>query len=238
MNTNMVTEHDEVWLLLPWLANGRLGTAERVQAEEHVRGCAECAQELQVQRRMCALLTEPERITYAPGPSLRKLMERIDDGHSPPVAGNREPTRAPVGRRALAATWRPPGLAWAATFVLALTLGLLMATAYRWSQPLYATYTSAPRAPAEVLHVAFDPALPFGTVEELLRSAGARVVEGPDTSGVFGIAPEQARTGESGAASPALRTLATRLRGDPRVRWIEPLPGTTASEPRGNTPVR
>jgi hypothetical protein len=231
----MVSEHDEVWLLLPWLANGRLGAAERLQAEEHVRGCAACAQELEVQQRMCELLTQPERITYAPGPSLRKLMERID-GHAAAPVGSRAP-RAEIGRRGLAATWRPPGLAWAATFLLAVTLGVFSATAYRWSQPLYGTYTSTPRAPADVLHVAFDPALPLGTVEELLSSAGARVVEGPGTTGVFGVAPESAH-GEAGSGTQALRALAARLRGDPRVRWIEPLPGTTVDPVPGSTPVR
>jgi len=235
MNTHMLTDHDEVWLLLPWLANGRLGGAERLQAEEHVRACAACAQELEVQRRVCGLLTEPERITYAPGPSLRKLMERIEGEQAPVSASGRTPVRAPARRLTRAATWRPPGLAWAASFLLAVTLGLLSATAYRMSQPLYGTYTSPPRAPAQVLHVAFDPTLPFGTIEELLRSADARIVEAPDTSGVFGIAPEP---GESAAGSQRLRALAARLRGDPRVRWIEPVPGTTANEAAGSTAVR
>jgi hypothetical protein len=52
-------------------------------------------------------------------------------------------------------------------------------------------------------------------MEEMLRSAGARVVEGPGTTGVFGIAPV---------------TAAARLRADPRVRWVEPLTGTEESE--------
>src|SRR6185437_2673139 len=70
--------HEESWLLLPWLANGRLSQAERARVEEHVHGCTECATELAQQRLMCEVLTEPDRVTYAPGPSFRKLMERID----------------------------------------------------------------------------------------------------------------------------------------------------------------
>jgi hypothetical protein len=35
--------HEESWLLLPWLANGRLSHAERARLEEHLRGCAQCA---------------------------------------------------------------------------------------------------------------------------------------------------------------------------------------------------
>ena len=60
--------HEESWLLLPWLANGRLSHAERARLEEHLRGCAQCAREAARQRLVCHALTEPERVTYAPGP--------------------------------------------------------------------------------------------------------------------------------------------------------------------------
>ncbi|HLY52642.1 MAG TPA: zf-HC2 domain-containing protein, partial [Steroidobacteraceae bacterium] len=78
MSEGDVTLHEECRLLLPWLANGRLAGAERARLEPHVRDCAECARELELERRWCDALTEPERITYTPGPSFRKLMERID----------------------------------------------------------------------------------------------------------------------------------------------------------------
>ena len=227
MNTHSVSAHDETWLLLPWLANGRLAGPQRPQAEEHVRGCAACAQELLAQRHLCTLLTEPERVTYAPGPSLRKLLERID-GQAPPQA--RAPMPAPAARRRLAAAWRPPGLAWAATFLLTAALGILTGTAYHWSQPVYATYTTGHAAGA-VLHVAFDRSLPFGEVEELLRSVGARVVEGPGTTGIFGIVPAgDTAPRTEGGASPQMRALAARLHGDARVRWIEPLPAAATVE--------
>src|SRR3981081_1888932 len=71
--------HEEVWLLLPWLANGRLSLAEREMAQEHVRRCHECERELALQQLMCNAFTEPDRVTYAPGPSFRKLMGRINN---------------------------------------------------------------------------------------------------------------------------------------------------------------
>ena len=79
---NERSRHEEVWLLLPWLANGRLAAAEREMADEHVRRCADCERELEVQHLMCSAFTEPDRVTYAPGPSLRKLMDRIDSDSS------------------------------------------------------------------------------------------------------------------------------------------------------------
>ena len=72
------SRHEESWLLLPWLANGRLPAAERARVEEHVRECEQCAREVAWQRLACQALAEPDRVTYAPGASFRKLMERID----------------------------------------------------------------------------------------------------------------------------------------------------------------
>jgi hypothetical protein len=227
MMASRASRHEESWLLLPWLANGRLPLAERAALEEHLRECAACTQELAQQRLLCQVLTAPERVTYAPGPSFRKLMERID-GHTPA-----RPQERPVGARsapaAVAAAWRPPGLAWAASVVLAMGLATFAATAYRWSQPRYATHTELTRATPGVLHIAFDRSLPVGEMEEMLHSAGARVVEGPGTTGVFGIAPVTATVrgvAESPDVSPQLRALAARLSADPRVRWVEPLTGT------------
>ena len=236
-------QHSECWLLLPWLANGRLSASERAAVEEHVRGCPECAREVAWQRTLCETLAEPDRITYAPGPSLRKLFARIDghrDAHAVRAApeGRRgaPPARAPWrpfglspaagGAASPAASRRPFGLSWAAGFVLVIGLAALLApTAYRWSQPLYATRTTASAARPEVLHIAFQRSLTIGEVEELLHAAGARVVEGPDATGIFGVAPVATTpSGESGSrtASREMRTLAARLRADARVRWVEP----------------
>ena len=219
--------HQDAWLSLPWLANGRLSGAERLRVEEHVRGCALCRREVALQRRLCDVLTEPERVTYAPAPSFRKLMDRID-GLTPvtPTAPSPAPLRSFTARRSSA--WRPPGLAWAASFLLLVGVAGLAATTYRWSQPRYSTYTSVPET-STVLHVAFVPSLPIADVGDALRNAGARVVGGPDATGIFGVVPADSAA-NAADASPALRALAVRLRADARVRWVEPLAGTAAAE--------
>jgi Putative zinc-finger len=223
MSATAAYSHEESWLLLPWLANGRLSAAERARIELHLRGCPECTREVELQRRLRDTLTEPERVTYAPGPSFRKLMERID---AAPAARTAPGVTSAARARA---AWRPPGLAWAASFVLLSLAGVLAATAYRWSQPLYVTHTEVAAATPGVLHVAFERSLPIGDAEQLLLSAGARVVEGPDRSGVFGVAPV------ADAAAPAqreaqLRALAARLRSESQVRWVEPLADLQSSD--------
>jgi hypothetical protein len=219
--------HQDAWLSLPWLANGRLSGAERMRVEEHVRGCALCSREVAMQRRLGDVLTEPERVTHAPGPSFRKLMERID-GRAPVTPA--EPRAARL--RALAAgrssLWRPPGLAWAASFLLLVGFAAVAATTYRWSQPRYSTYTSAAQTSSTVLHIAFVPSLSIDEVSDALRSAGARMVEGPDATGIFGVTPAAASP-NAADASAGLSALAGRLRADTRVRWVEPISGVTAA---------
>ena len=221
--------HEDAWLSLPWLANGRLSGAERLRIEEHVRGCAQCAREVALQRRLCDVLTEPERVTYAPGPSFRKLMDRID-GRKPATPAEPRVT----GLRTFAArgssAWRPPGLAWAASFLLLVGFTGLAATTYRWSQPRYSTYTATPaQTSTSVVHIAFLPSLSIAEVGAALRSAGARAIEGPDATGIFGVTPV-ATSSNTENASRELRALAGRLRADPRVRWVEPLSGAAVAE--------
>jgi hypothetical protein len=225
--------HEEVWLLLPWLANGRLAPEEREMAEEHVRQCEPCARELALQHLMCNAFTEPDRVTYAPGPSFRKLMDRIDGDSKKteptgrpgktPQRSSRPPLAARLGHVSL---WRPPGLAWAASFLILFGLTGTMVTAYRWLEPVYKTHTDATSAVTpNVLHIALDRSLPIGEVEELLRTGGARIVEGPGNTGILGVTPVGVIVGQTSASSAnkQLRALSARLRTDPRVLWVQPL---------------
>ena len=249
MTTGEFACHEEAWLLLPWLANGRLPHGQRAQVEEHVRLCPACTQELAFQRLICRALAEPDRVTYAPGPSFRKLLDRIDgaSAHEPRSASAKARTdkaatpRSRAPRTGGVSLWRPPGLAWAASFVLAIGFGGVLTTAYRWSQPVYTTRTAATHVSPDVLHIAFDRSLTIGEVEELLRSTGARLVEGPGSTGIFGVTPVAVASGQAKDAEALLemRVLSGRLRADPRVRWIEPLAALDssdneqASRPRG-----
>jgi hypothetical protein len=230
--------HEEVWLLLPWLANGRLSPAEREMAHEHVRRCKACEQELALQQLMCNAFTEPDRVTYAPGPSFRKLMDRIDsddgrtrDGEASKESlrdwqrAGRSPNQPALTRVRRVSLWRPPGLAWAASFLILFGITGMMFTAYRWSAPRFITHTDASAVTPNVLHIALDRSLPIGEVEELLRTGGARIVEGPGNTGILGVTPVGVIGGQTTetSANKQLRALSARLRADPRVLWVQPL---------------
>jgi hypothetical protein len=229
--------HEKIWLLLPWLANGRLSPAEREMAQEHVRQCNECERELVTQQLMCTAFTEPDRVTYAPGPSFRKLMDRINtdsrirDGEARKTSprdvqpANRSPGQSALVRLRRVSLWRPPGLAWAASFLLLFGITGMMFTAYRWSAPRFITVTDPSVVTPNVLHIALDRSLPIGEVEELLRTGGARIVEGPGNTGILGVRPVGIITGQTteASANKQLRALSVRLRADPRVLWVQPL---------------
>jgi hypothetical protein len=213
--------HDEAWLLLPWLANGRLSSEQQVWVEEHVQSCAKCTEELAVQERLCEAFTAPDRVTYAPGPSFRKLLDKLDSPSSEDVERTEPRVRARAGTSRIRQTlWRPPGFAWAASFILMVGMTAIIATAYRWSQPAYVTH-SDPVAAAHpgVLHISFDRGVTVGEAGEVLRVNGAQMVDGPDAIGVVGITPAK--------STESLRDLAARMRADPRVRWVEPVDSTS-----------
>ena len=225
--------HEEAWLSLPWLASGRLPQAERDKIEPHVRTCTACRDELAFQRMLCHALTEPDRVTYAPGPSFRKLMDRID-GTAPRTRPTLETLRAK--RRAGASIhrpslWRPPGLAWAASFILMLGLAGVIMTARQATNPSYTTRSDVVAGSPTVLHIAFHHSVTVGEQAQVLRANGAHIVEGPDSVGVFGIAPGLETSADIPAErmSRQLRILSTHLRADPRVRWVEPVPGDDSS---------
>jgi Putative zinc-finger len=239
--------HQEVWLLLPWLANGRLAPAEREMAEEHVRRCPECERELALQHIMYNAFTEPDRVTYAPGPSFRKVMERIDAQDEPevhiseaPLRGKHRSDSSLAARLGHVSLWRPPGIAWAASFLILFGITGMMFTAYRWSAPVYKTHTDAAVATPNVLHIALDRTIPIGDAEELLHAGGARIVEGPGTTGILGITPVTIVPGQTSEASAnkQLRALSARLRQDPRVLWVQPLPDeATLADAPADTPA-
>ena len=206
------SSHDESWLQLPWHANGMLPPAERAAVDEHLHACERCARELTVQRQLHTALSAPDRGSYAPGPSFRKLLARIDAGASAP-----RPAAAARSERRVVHARFSPWHAWAAS-VLLLVGGALATTAFLWSQPRYATHTLARTASSDVLHIAFVPSLSLAQAGEILRAAHARVVEGPGATGVVGVVSADGST---------RRTLADRLHAEAAVRWIEPIADAT-----------
>lgn len=193
-----------------------------------------------MQRTLHVAFTEPDRVTYAPGPSFRKLMARIDADEANTTADTAAPRAARSNIPSLTerlghvSLWRPPGVAWAASFLILFGITGMMVTAYKWSAPNFVTVTDPSVVNPNILHIALDRKLPIGEVEELLRTGGAKIVEGPGNTGILGVMPVAVVPGQTPASSAnrQLRALSARLRADPRVLWVQPLAdeGTPAGQ--------
>jgi len=59
--------HEEAWLSLPWLANGRLSQAERDKIEPHVRTCAACREDYAGETVLHQLLSALHRGVFEAG---------------------------------------------------------------------------------------------------------------------------------------------------------------------------
>lgn len=217
MNPTEAHLHQETWGLLPWLANGRADDAQRLRAEAHLAGCADCRAELAREQRLAAAMALPG--TAGPGlaQGLPKLMQRLD--HAERVRPQRPRLAAGGGR---AATIRLS----TAALLGGLQLALFAAAAAWWlrtpapAAPTggYQTLTQAPAASTPVapgLRIVFHAGRTIGELQALLAAHGLVVVSGPTEAGAFTLglaAPQPARD---------LDALATELRRSPAVAFAE-----------------
>ena len=222
MSSRIPDTHAEAWALLPWLANGRIETADREWVEAHVATCAECRAELAAQR---VVATQMSRDAAAPGQasdeqkSFNKLWARIEASESLSDAATN--TNVVAGARPRAARM----VRWlaAAVVVQAIGLGVLGMSALQSDGPTSdGTVTMAdpearPNAPA--VRIVFAPEASIGTVNTLLEHQGLSIVSGPGTQGNFTavLSPYAVASGASA------ESVAQVISKDPNVSFAQPV---------------
>jgi hypothetical protein len=226
--------HDEAFELIPWLVNGRLSSEDRDGLERHLVDCEDCRREVDAQRRLRTAIRQVEsNIEYAPQASFQKLWARIEESDPGAVSGGAidhqgRPSDAPAAA-SQAASQRRRWMMAAAT-VLAVGLGLLVASQWRGMMPdgaaAYRTVTTPPVQPdrAGQIRAVFSPSV---TVEELTSMVSENrltIVGGPSDSGVYTLAVQP---GEDLPVADAI----ARLRSDPRVRFAEPVVAASRGTP-------
>jgi hypothetical protein len=188
----MKASHRNTLESIPWLVTGRLSDNERREFERHVSECAECREELELQQRVHAAMTqETSRVDYAPGASLQKLWTRIGDAE---VAA--APSLASKARSAAFRGVRPRFTQWLAAAVVIEAIGITF-MAVRTSHPavanvpppLYSTVTTTEVIPhTAVLRVVFAADFSIGDMNSLLRTEQLVIVGGPSPNGVYTLA--------------------------------------------------
>jgi len=213
-------DHDEVWLLLPWLANETLEPPEIESVAAHLEECDACSRELERCRALLELSRPDESVAPAAHPAqIERLLAR-DDAEGD--AFDREPSlpfpradHPPDERRRWprAAIW----LVAAQLAALAVLGGWVGTRSGQNARPAsFRTLSDPAPAVGEIrLRVVFDPETPESALRQLLLDVGAEIVAGPSPLGVYSI---RLRRGE-GEEPP--RWVLESLRGRPEVMFAE-----------------
>lgn len=227
MTSRIPDTHAEAWDLLPWLANGRIASADREWVEAHVHACAECRAELAAQRMLAASLrdagVEPAPVKGSAATdeqrSFDKLWARIEASEAA-SAGSPQADAAP--RRA-SRTVR-----WLAAAVIVQGFGLAVFGLNALRAPSagneFQTVTSeAPRAGvregAPMVRLVFAPDASIENINTLLTHQGLSIVSGPGLSGNF-TAALSADAVASGASAESVAAVVSK---DPNVSFAQPI---------------
>jgi hypothetical protein len=163
-----VAEHQEVRLLLPWFATGRLEAADHARVKAHIAHCASCRAELRRERRLRAEVVD---LPLAVDRGWAAMLERLQ----PPSAEPRRLWR--VGR-----LW----FGWA----LAAGLGAVLVASVIWPRfstapPLYHTLAEPPPSRPGNLMVLFQPNATEAQIRTALNASDARLVDGPTAADAY-----------------------------------------------------
>lgn len=211
--------HDRVWLLLPWYANGTLREAEAEMVRKHLRICLRCHREMAIQYALAKNLREDMSLEIPPQPSFERLMSRVrrDERRAGTAAGFFR-----TGWFAWLRDFSSPAYLTAAAVsgVLAVTLSFLLgetpvglSAGYRTvaDRGSFDPYTSRD------IRVAFGGQATETQIAEILNSVHGQIVAGPTPLGVFTV-----RIASAGAPEYPVSQPIARLRENPAVILAEP----------------
>lgn len=222
MSPRIPDTHAEAWDLLPWLANGRIPSADREWVEAHVQACAECRAELSAQRMLAGNLREAgagsAASTTEEQRSFDKLWARIEAAEAATpaaVAAVDAPRRSSRTIRWLVAAVVIQG------FGLAL-FGFHALRSPEVVTPDIVTVTSeAPkvRADAPMVSLVFEPGASIESINTLLTHQGLSIVSGPGLSGNF----TAALSADAVASGASAESVAAVISKDPNVTFAQPV---------------
>jgi len=164
--------HKVAHALLPWLANGTLTGDELELVQRHVDECRDCRREVEWLRELHAACIAGEAMPGA-STAFRKLRRELEEAR-----GGRDSIAPRLPSRVRTRPWWQWAVA--AEFIVIIVLGSLL-LASNDGPALYRTLgTGHAGVPSTgSLVVVFAPATSIADVQRILRSAGARIVDGP-----------------------------------------------------------
>ncbi|SPE27573.1 conserved hypothetical protein [Burkholderiales bacterium] len=203
------SQHQRAREALPWFLMGTLEPDEEQMVKSHLQGCVDCRAQLATERQLQEAYagSDSERDPEAALSRLRPRLLATREGQTAWPA--RLLDRLRRARRALPA-W--------ATLALATQLGIILALGWALAgtdvanDSYHALSSPAPAIQAQgKLVIVFDPGAPQQTVQALLRSSGARIVDGPLASGAYVL----------DVPAGGMRSALERLRAEHAVTLVE-----------------
>jgi hypothetical protein len=229
--SNLTQSHRHAWEMIPWILNGSASEAQTRSAQEHLRQCADCREAFAFEQQLREAMMQPQTNLSDAEEGWQRLCARLD---STPESQKhwRETSRQPMRTRTRASGGIPVRWLAAAVIVEALALGAIVTASWingAGRQPASAYHTlSRPEAvsAAPTIRMVLAPGMTLEQFRVLLNNAHLQVVAGPGEAGVWSLAPTEDAT--TVATEAALR----ELRGNPQVRFAEPIgAGAHASPP-------
>jgi len=219
-DSDAYANHDDIWLLLPWYANGSLKAGERERVTAHLRVCLLCRKEMAEQAMLAKRLRHEPAVEISPKPSFDRLMARIQSGQAAPAGRPKaagRPRRWAAWIDGLLAAWTPPRLA-AVGASLALAFALAFLPVWQ-RQPTAAFHTvadsgSLDRFAPNDLRVIFAEQATEQEQARLVTAIQGQIVDGPGPGGIYTVR----LAADAGGLPHAL----ARLRGNPAVVFAEP----------------
>ncbi|TDG13340.1 zf-HC2 domain-containing protein [Seongchinamella unica] len=176
--------HEEVALLLPAFIHGQLNSRRQRQVQEHIAICASCAS---AHRRD---LQWVETMSHPPGNLEAMLSSETRNGNRLRLFRNIANTTGDDRKRRRKWASAP----WFALAATAVFLGVALALQWQTLSvaPTPITYQTRSTVPATssavtgpVFRVVFSDEARHGSVQQVIRELGARVVDGPSERGSF-----------------------------------------------------
>jgi hypothetical protein len=229
------SNHEEIWLLLPWYANGSLDGTEADMVKNHLGVCLTCRKEFAVQQELLKTLKRAPLAGISPRDSFERLISRIEQeaasGQAP--VGGRKPRAAAGWMAALQQFMTSRRLAVAvASGVLVLTLPFLPRGTPVATAPSYHTVANAgslAQYATNDVRVVFADHVTEREIAGLLNSVHGHIVDGPTDLGVYTVRI----TAIDPSENAVLRSL-ERLRENQAVILAEPaIPQTAQQDKEG-----
>jgi hypothetical protein len=217
-----MTPCDELRNTLPWYVNGTLAIAARAAVDEHLRTCAACRAEVELEQRLANTLQRDDaRVVPSPHAGWQRLVARLEALEQPAEPQSETPvTRRPhaIGGRLLGRRVLLVAVAAQAVALVFLAVALWRAQTAQTTAAFYTLTnvdpTLASREP--LVRVAFAHDVSPADAQRVAQTIGVRTLAGPGTGNVYTFS-----VGEGGTAA----TLEA-FRRSPGVVLAEPVQAT------------